>query len=81
MVLLDKLQRRLRDTGHRVLVFSQVRQEFASCEASIVGSGEGRRWLVVVSLAPSPACCPSAEKPMEGVQRALHMFCQPCGAS
>jgi hypothetical protein len=25
MVLLDKLMRRLRETGHRVLVFSQVR--------------------------------------------------------
>ena len=25
MVLLDKLLRRLRDTGHRVLIFSQVR--------------------------------------------------------
>jgi hypothetical protein len=58
MVLLDKLLRRLRDTGHRVLVFSQVRQEFASHEASIVGWGEVRRWLVVVSLVP--ACCPSA---------------------
>ena len=54
MVLLDKLLKRLRDTGHRVLIFSQVRAAGGGPGPGLGGGGkegareggrEGRLWL------------------------------------
>jgi hypothetical protein len=45
MVLLDKLLRRLRDTGHRVLVFSQVSRALTrgvGCRKTVIGSAVSR---------------------------------------